>query len=243
MERKTETNEKRKPGQRQLKSGLRMKELTAATGLAKSAILHYIAQGLLPEPMRTGRNMAYYDPACVERIKFIKSLQGRYSFPLGKIKLLLSMRDQGKDIAPMIELNEVIFGDHEEPSLTSEDFHAAAGLSRRQTEDLIQKGLLVPLEGGRFNQYDVNVGKLYAEGFNMGLSADDLIFYAESAGKIVDGEMALRHKLTGHMPEEENVRATMGLVRAARTIRNYVLDRSFQARVSSFKDLKGEDAS
>lgn len=243
MERRSEEGREKKAGERDGKGGLRMKELTAATGLAKSAILHYIAQGLLPEPVRTGRNMAYYDPGCVERIKFIKSLQSSYSFPLGKIKLLLSMRDQGKDITPMIELNEVIFGAREEPSLTGEDFYAAAGLSEAQTGDLIRKGLLVPLEDGRFNQYDVNVGKLYAEGFNRGLSADDLTFYAESAGKIVDGEMALRRKLTGHMPEEEDVRTTMGLVRAARTIRNYVLDRSFQARVTSFKDLKGEGAS
>ena len=223
------------------KGGLRMRELTTATGLAKSAILHYIARGLLPEPVRTGRNMAYYDPACVERIKFIKSLQGKYSFPLSKIKLLLSSRDQGKDVTPMIELNEVIFSGHEEPSLGRDEFCAATGLSSGQTAELVSKGLLVPLEDDRFNRYDVGVGTVYAKGFSAGLTATDFVFYAESAKKIVDGEMALRHRLTGHLPEEEDARATMELVRAARTIRNYVLDRSFQARVTSFKDLKGED--
>ena len=237
-----ETDNEKKLKSRQPKEGLRMRELTAATGLAKSAILHYMAQGLLPEPVRTGRNMAYYDPVCVERIRFIKSLQGKCSFPLSKIKLLLSLRDQGKDVTPMIELSEVIFGGHEEPSLSGEDFCAATGLSSGQTTELIQKGLLVPLEDSRFNQYDVSVGSLYARGFSRGLTAADIVFYAESAKKIVDGEMTLRHKLTGHLSEEEDVRATMELVRAARTIRNYVLDRSFQARVTSFNDLKGEDA-
>ena len=44
------------------KEGMRMKELTEATGLPKSTILHYIAQGLLPEPTRTGRNTATLRP-------------------------------------------------------------------------------------------------------------------------------------------------------------------------------------
>jgi len=236
-----ETNGEEKGLKEHSKGGLRMRELTAATGLAKSAILHYIAQGLLPEPVRTGRNMAYYDPACVERIKFIKSLQGKYSFPLSKIKLLLSLRDQGKDVSPMIELDEMIFSGHEEPSLGMEDFCSATGLSSGQTAALVEDGLLVPLEDGRFNGYDVSVGNVYAKAFAKGLTAEDLVFYAESAKRIVDGEMALRHRLTGHLPEEEDARATMELLRAARTIRNYVLDRSFQARVTSFKNLKGEE--
>ena len=46
-----------------------MNELTGATGVPKSTILYYIAQGLLPEPRKTSPNMAYYDPACVERLR------------------------------------------------------------------------------------------------------------------------------------------------------------------------------
>ena len=64
--------------------GLRMKELMEATGLPKSTILYYVAQGLLPEPVRTGRNMAYYDAASVERAKLIKKVQGTYCVSLGK---------------------------------------------------------------------------------------------------------------------------------------------------------------
>jgi DNA-binding transcriptional MerR regulator len=97
--------------------GLRMRELAEATGLPKSAILHYVAQGLLPEPVRTGPNMAYYDPVCIERIKYIKTIQSRYAFPLGKIKMILARKDEGKDALPLIELSETIFGSAEGPSL------------------------------------------------------------------------------------------------------------------------------
>ena len=95
------------PGRRRMKTGtregtaggLRMRELTGATGLPKSTILHYVAQGLLPEPVRTGRNMAFYDPECVERARYIKEVQNTYAFPLEKIKRLLQSRDEGKDPA------------------------------------------------------------------------------------------------------------------------------------------------
>lgn len=49
------------------KPGLRMKELMEATGLPKSTILFYLEQGLLPKPVKTSRNMAYYPPECMER--------------------------------------------------------------------------------------------------------------------------------------------------------------------------------
>jgi len=88
-------HDRRKSVERENKKGLRMRELMEATGLPKSTILHYVAQGLLPEPVRTGRNMAYYDAACVERAKFIKKVQGTYSFPLEKIKKLLVVADEG----------------------------------------------------------------------------------------------------------------------------------------------------
>jgi DNA-binding transcriptional MerR regulator len=222
--------------------GLRMKELTAATGLPKSAILHYVAQGLLPEPAKTSRNMAYYDPECVERIQFIKSLQAGYSLPLSKIRLLLKSRDEGRDITPLIELNEVVFAGNEEPTLDMMSFCAATGLEPCQVKSLLEAGLLVPLESERFNRYDVNIGSLYAGSFERGLTVSDLAFYAESAKRIIDEEMALRKRLTAHLPEEQDARVTAQLVRAARAVRNYVIDRSFQRRVTSMAHLREEDS-
>ena len=37
---------------------LKMKEIMDATGVTKATILHYVKEGLLPEPVKTGRNMA-----------------------------------------------------------------------------------------------------------------------------------------------------------------------------------------
>lgn len=220
--------------------GIRMRELAKATGLPKSAILHYIAQGLLPEPIRTGPNMAYYDPACIERIKFIKTIQSRYAFPLSKIKALLARKDEGKDALPFIELGETIFGGSAGPSLDETAFCDATGLGSEQIEGLLENGLLLPLEVGRYNEQDVTIGRIYAQGFVLGITVSDMTFYAVTAKQIVDEEMRLRRQVTADLPEEQDAGITQRLVQAARATRNYVIDRTFQRRIAAAGNLKDE---
>ena len=75
---------------------LRMREL-AASGVSAATIKHYLREGLLPEPMKTSRNMAYYPGDCVERIRLIKQLQEERYMPLQVIKDLL---EEDPDRAP-----------------------------------------------------------------------------------------------------------------------------------------------
>jgi hypothetical protein len=62
-----------------------MNVLVATTGVPKSTILFYLSQGLLPQPRRTSPNMAYYEPACVERIRLIQQMQERHRLTLSEI--------------------------------------------------------------------------------------------------------------------------------------------------------------
>ncbi|MGK2931356.1 MAG: MerR family transcriptional regulator [Solirubrobacterales bacterium] len=54
---------------------LKMSELVEASGVPGATIKHYLREDLLPEPVKTSRNMAYYRPETVERIEMIKRLQ------------------------------------------------------------------------------------------------------------------------------------------------------------------------
>lgn len=130
--------------------GLRMRELTEATGLPKSTILHYVARGLLPVPVKTSRNVAFYDPECVERARYVKEVQNTYSFPLEKIKKLLQSRDEGKDPAALLELHAVVFGAREGVALDEKTFRRATGLTARQVVELLEANLLMPLRAGGF---------------------------------------------------------------------------------------------
>ena len=67
---------------------LKMSELAEASGVSAGTIKHYLREGLLPEPVKTSRNMSYYTPDFVERIRLIKKLQEERFMPLKAIRLV-----------------------------------------------------------------------------------------------------------------------------------------------------------
>ena len=90
-------------GEREL---LRMGELAEATGVSAATIKHYRREGLLPEPVKTSRNMAYYPPEFVERIRLIKQLQEERFMPL---KVIREVLDSDPDRAQaMVDLEDRI---------------------------------------------------------------------------------------------------------------------------------------
>lgn len=68
---------------------LKISELAEAAGVPVATIKHYRREGLLPEPVKTSRNMAWYQPESVERVALIKRLQHERFMPLEKIRTLL----------------------------------------------------------------------------------------------------------------------------------------------------------
>lgn len=78
---------------------LRMRELAEASGVPAPTIKHYLREGLLPEPVKTSRNMAYYPPEFVDRIKLIKRLQEERYLPLKAIKDVLDARERSRTSA------------------------------------------------------------------------------------------------------------------------------------------------
>ena len=78
---------------------LKMAELAEASGVSAGTIKHYLREGLLPEPVKTSRNMAWYPPEFVERIQLIKELQERRFMPLKAIKGLLDLEGEATRIS------------------------------------------------------------------------------------------------------------------------------------------------
>ena len=224
------------------KPGLRMKELVEASGVPKSTILYYLQQGLLPEPVKTSHNMAYYDPQCITRIRYIQNLQRRHRLSLSEIRQMLEARGEAADLSIYIELNDIIFGPtHTDELLDAADFCRATGLTANQLQTLIDKRLMMPLTNGRFDQDDVRMGEIYAQILSNGLDEQDLTYYVDLGEKIVDHEMTLRRHMTQHLPHEADAALSMELVRYARMTRSYVVDRLFQHRIAGMRDLKEEE--
>ncbi|MFH2128218.1 MAG: MerR family transcriptional regulator [Pseudomonadota bacterium] len=220
--------------------GLRMKELCEATGLPKSTLLYYVDQGLLPQPEKTSPNMAFYPPECVERAALIRQLQSDQRLPLAKIKSVLEAHDRGEDITPLLMVNQVIFGDREEPLMTLEEFCANSGLSPEQVSELEKAQLLMPLYDQGYDAQDLAMAQVLARGAALGLTPEDASFYTRLAKQLVDAEMALRHRLTHSLPMAQDASLTAAMVQSARIMRGYVIERVFQKRVAASQNLKDE---
>ena len=79
--------------------------------------------------------------------------------------------------------------------------------------------MLLPLEKGRFDPEDVEMGKVFARAFSWGIRVSDLTYYVELGKKIVDHEFALRGRVTHHLPYGEDAAMTLGMFKNARMSR------------------------
>lgn len=222
---------------------LKMKDLVRATGTPKSTILHYVGQGLLPPPARTSRNMAYYDPACVERVRFIKTMQRKHRLPLAEIRELLAGLKNSGEINSFMELNAAIFGRQIDKELVDQkEFCRATGLTAVEVSNLLISKVLMPLQPDLFDQEDIIIGRTLNRALQQGLAPQHLNFYHRLAEKIVDEEMAMRRRLTAHLPVEQDAALSMEMVSWARVLRTYIIERTFQQRVLSIKSLKDQES-
>jgi DNA-binding transcriptional MerR regulator len=228
------------PDQKQQPKGLRMKELSEATGLPKSTLLFYVEQGLLPQPEKTSPNMAYYPPECVERAALIKQLQENHHLPLAKIKVVMEANERGEDIAPLLLLNQTIFGEQPDKLMTLEEFCEQSGLSPERVAELEKAQLLLPLSDQGYDPQDLAMAQVLGARAAQGLTPEDASFYPRLANELVDEEMAVRHRLTHELSVTEDAAITMGMVQAARAMRSYIIDRIFQRRVAAASSLKDE---
>jgi DNA-binding transcriptional MerR regulator len=185
---------------------LKMKELAEASGVSAGTIKHYLREGLLPEPVKTSRNMAYYPPEFVERIRLIKQLQEERFMPL---KLIKEVLDEDPDRArALIELEDRVL----ERALAGERSRVrAAEVSRRYDvpkdvlDRLAELGVLSPSRRG-YSDSDVRIveaiSRFRAGGYDerIGFTVYDTLRYKRALEELVKEEVeVLTQRLAGEM--------------------------------------------
>ena len=191
---------------------LRMRELAAASGVPAPTIKHYLREGLLPEPVKTSRNMAYYPPEFVERIKLIKRLQEERFLPLKAIKKVLD--DSPERAEAMLELGDQIL----DRALAGERSRTSAGEVRKrygvpkEVLDLLAEiGLLTPNSRG-YTPSDVQIieaiSRFRAGGYDeaIGFTVYDTLRYKTAIEDLVRQEVeVLMDRLAGEMEPDRVV--------------------------------------
>ena len=221
------------------KPGIQMRELVAKTRVPKSTILHYLSMDLLPQPVKTSHNMAYYDPKCIERVEFIQKLQRHHRLSLNEIKNVLENVREGTDLRTRIELNEYIFGNTKASKLYNQsEYCHRTGLTEEQVNALMKVKLILPLEAGHFDEEDIAIGKAFASAFSWGIQIEDLTFYVQFGQNLIDSEFSLRNRIIQDMPYEKDAEITLKMSKNAQLSRSYVLNRLFLNRIQQMKDIK-----
>jgi DNA-binding transcriptional MerR regulator len=194
------------------KSLLRMGELAEACGVPAATIKHYLREGLLPEPVRTSRNMAYYPPEFVERIRLIKRLQEERFMPLRAIKSVL---DQDPERArALLELEDSIL----ERALAGERTRTSAaevreryGVPKEVLDRLEGLEVLSPNSRG-YLPSDVRIieaiSRFRAGGYDeqIGFTVYDTLRYKTALEELVRQEVEMvMERLAGEIPLERVV--------------------------------------
>jgi DNA-binding transcriptional MerR regulator len=191
---------------------LKMKELAEASGVSAGTIKHYLREGLLPEPVKTSRNMAYYPPEFVERIKLIKQLQEERFMPLKHIKSVLD--EDPERARALIELEDRIL----DRALAGEQKRVSAAELRRRydmpqevLDRLAELEVLTPTSRG-YSQSDVEIveaiSRFRAGGYEerIGFTVYDTLRYKRTLEELVKEEVdVLTERLAGEVEPDRVV--------------------------------------
>ena len=213
---------------------LRMRELADAAGVSAGTIKHYLREGLLPDPVKTSRNMAWYPREFVERVKLIKQLQEERYLPLKVIKEVLEQGDDDGGSArlrALIELEDRIL----ERALSGQDGRGLSARQVRQRYGLPQEALvrLEQLEiltprvhngGKRYGPDDVQiieaVSRMRASGYSeaLGFTVYDTMIYKRNLERLVREEVeVMMERVAGEMDTDQ---ATELIERAVEPMRD-----------------------
>jgi len=157
---------------------LKIRDLVQHSRVSKETVHFYIREGLLPKPLKRGRNIAEYDDSYVERIRFIKELQDRHFLPLAVIKNILKKQKKSSEWQSLLNLRREYFRPIDQflPNeiLGEEDFLKVTGLGRKWLSKMEEWKIITPEirnDQKVYAQDDITLGKLIVEMDTIGLGA------------------------------------------------------------------------
>ena len=188
---------------------LKMSELAERSGVPAATIKHYLREGLLGEPVRTARNMAWYRPEEIERLRLIKRLQEQRFMPLKAIKRVLEEEDPDR-LAALIEVEDRILeravGATERTGRVSRaEVRKRYGLPDVVLERMAELRVLTPNARG-YDAYDVQIieaiARFRAGGYDerLGFTVYETLRYREALEPLVEEEVrTLLDRLAGEV--------------------------------------------
>lgn len=193
---------------------LKMAELAEASGVSAGTIKHYLREGLLgstDDVVRTSRNMAYYPPGFVERVRLIKRLQEDRFMPL---KLIREVIDEDPERArALVEqedriLERAVAHSDRAPRVSAAEVRRRYDLPPEVLSRLAEIGVLSPTSRG-YDPDDVAIvdamTRFRAGGYEerLGFTIFETLRYQEVLAPLVQQEVrVLLDRLAGEVEPE-----------------------------------------
>lgn len=155
----------------------RMKKLCELAGVTRATVLYYISKGLIPKPIKSGRNMALYDQTHVHAIRVVKGLQNKRYFPLSVVHELLEKKaeDMTTDEKNMIEeVDGKVFLDQKwqkKTPMTATQLHKKTGLPLEEIRELEKNGFIQSIQEGKkkyFRDEDIRLVECWSKVHSIG---------------------------------------------------------------------------
>ncbi len=192
---------------------LKMRDLAERSGVSAGTIKHYLREGVLGDDegiVRTSRNMAWYPPDFVDRIKLVKRLQEERFMPL---RLIKGVMDRGPEqAAAMVDVEDRILeralAAQTGERLSKTQARERYGVPQNVLDRLAEIAVLTPDRRG-YDRDDVQIieaiSRFRASGYDeaLGFTVFDTLRYREALQPLVEDEVrTLLDRLAGEVPVE-----------------------------------------
>lgn len=194
------------PGRDPAAGLMKISELAEAAGVPAATIKHYLREDLLPEPVKTSRNMAWYRPESVDRVRLIKRLQTERYMPLDAIRVLLE--DDPERAELMLEIEDRILQrvvEHGGENLPKSEAASRYDMPVEVLDRLEEIGILSPDRSG-YSPLDIKVieaiSRFRAGGYDekIGFTVYDTLRYRRALEELVAQEVEMvKDRLAGEV--------------------------------------------
>lgn len=224
----------------------KIKDLSEISGVSRETIRFYVAQGLLPPPVKTSRNVGWYTQRHVEMLSLIGKLQSERFLPLKVIKSLVqgSAGEIGFTTQQMEALGEMrrqLAGEHRDLVVNEDADRLAAeiGLTPKELKDLRTLGFA---DSGGATISDVEIARLWLRIKEAGLSEQrgfgpaDMAYIVDLVDSAVSCELELFRRRIDYMSPLEIRKLIEVVIPSINSVFSILHERRLYAQIRAFID-------
>ena len=182
----------------------KISEVVAKTNVAKSTILYYIKEGLLPEARKIKQNVHKYNDEHIELIKYIKYMQESMGSSIEEIKEALKKKNSSfsGSYTMLAPLMKTLSDDSGLIHYTKEKFIEHFALNSLLLEQLLKDEIILPVNENDFTKKDATIVTLVEHFLEVNVPYSILKEYIQHAKILANLEQQMLENLCDVRDEE-----------------------------------------